>query len=203
LKKKAAVIGLDGLSWNYLDKLINNGVMPYTKALLNKAFKTELECIPPVTPPSWTSIMTGVNPGKHGIFGFFTYDKSTWKQVLTSAHHVGYPRIHEMLSMNGAKSIIFNPMPDYPIIPARNTIQISNLFFTPKPVSYPPEAYKKVFGEENPKEAKKDATCNYLNSYIHVIELYEEAVDKAINEDHTLLWINLNIPDSLFHRCPK
>ena len=127
MKKKAAVIGLDGLSWNYLDKLINNGVMPYTKALLNKAFKTELECIPPVTPPSWTSIMTGVNPGKHGIFGFFTYDKSTWKQILTSAYHVGYPRIHEMLSMNGAKSIIFNPMPDYPIIPARNTIQISNL----------------------------------------------------------------------------
>lgn len=203
MTKTVAVLGLDGLSWNYLDKLFNNGVMPYTRSLLERGFKTDLECIPPVTSPSWTSIMTGVNPGKHGIFGFFMYDKITWKQILISANHVEHPRIHEMLSMNGIKSIVFNPIPDYPLIPASNTIQISNLFFTPKPVSYPAEAYKKFFGGEDPKKYTEDLTCNYLKDYIHVIELYEEAIDKAVNEEHSLLWVNLNIPDSLFHRCPK
>ena len=26
--------------------------------------------IPPLTPPAWTSFMTGCNPGKHGIYNF-------------------------------------------------------------------------------------------------------------------------------------
>ena len=201
--KSLAVLGLDAMPWHYFNRIMESGAMPYAKALINKSFKTVLECIPPVTPPSWTSIMTGVNIGKHGIPGFFVYDRRTWSQKLISASDVKYPRIHEVLSMNGVKSIVFNPIPDYPLIPASNTIQVSNLFFTPKPVSYPQDAYSEFFGSENPKDYTNDLTCGVVEEDVRVLQVYEEAIEKAINKPHTFLWVALNIPDLLFHRCPK
>ena len=201
--KSLAVLGLDAMPWHYLNKLLNSGVMPYTKTLINRSFKTKLECIPPVTPPSWTSIMTGVNPGKHGIFGFFTYDRTTWKQVLTSANHVKHPRIHEMLSMNGVESIVFNPIPDYPLIPVSKALQVSNLFFTPKPVSQPKEIYAEFFGDEDPKNYTNEHSCEIMKDYVNALEIYEGAIEKAINTHHSFLWITLNAPDVLLHRCPK
>ncbi len=202
-EKSLAVLGLDALSWNYLYKLFDGGVMPYTKQLLQKSFKAILEAYPPVTPPSWSSIMTGVNPGKHGIFGFFHYDKETWSQRLYNAYDLKHPRLHEMLSFLGRRSIVFNPIPDYPIIPVKHSEIISNLFFTPRPISYPAEAYTKYFGRENPQKYTKNISCKSVEEYKHVLSLYEEAVCKAVDSRPPLLWVTLNIPDMFFHRCPK
>ena len=203
-ERKLAVLGLDAMPLQYFNKLMNSGIMPYTRQIVWKSITLELEAYPPVTPPSWSSIMTGVNPGKHGIFGFFHYRKPDLNQRLYTSTDLKHPRIHEMLSIIGKKSIVFNPIPDYPIIPARNAVVISNLFFTPKPLSHPADAYKKYFGSDNPLEYTKDGSCGILDSYIKVIDLYLYAIEKAVNEeDHTLLWINLNAPDILFHRCPS
>ncbi len=30
-----------------------------------------LDSVVPLTPPSWASIMSGVNPGKHGVLSFY------------------------------------------------------------------------------------------------------------------------------------
>ena len=122
---------------------------------------------------------------------------------LISASDVKHPRIYEILSMNGVKSIVFSPIPDYPLIPASNTIQVSNLFFTPKPVSYPLNAYSEFFGDENPNDYTNNLTCGVVEEYARVLQIYEESVEKVINKPHTLLWVTLNIPDLLFHRCPK
>ena len=203
-ERKLAVLGLDAMPFHYFNKLTDSGVMPYTKQLVLKSIALKLEAYPPATPPSWSSIMSGVNPGKHGIFGFFHYRKPDLNQRLYTSTDLRHPRIHEMLSMIGKKSIVFNPIPDYPVIPARNAVVISNLFFTPKPLSYPVDAYKKYFGSENPLDYTRDVSCGILDSYMRVVDLYLDAIERAVNEeDHTLLWITLNAPDILFHRCPS
>lgn len=203
MSKSLSVLGLDGMSWSYLTKLINNGVMPYTSKLIQKSFTAELTCIPPVTPPSWTSIMTGVNPGKHGIFGFFYYDRTTWEQRLYTTFDLEHPRVHEMLSMNGLKSIVFNPMPDYPLLKVRNTEAISNLFFTPKVVSQPEGIHREYFGNNDPGKIVKSASCKVLSECQKLLEIYFEAIVKALKKRYALLWVNLNIPDIIFHRCSK
>ncbi|HDI32005.1 MAG TPA: hypothetical protein ENF80_04215 [Thermofilum sp.] len=203
MSKSLSVLGLDGMSWSYLTKLISNGTMPYLSKLIQRSFTAELTCIPPVTPPSWTSIMTGVNPGKHGIFGFFYYERSTWKQRLYTTFDLEHPRVHEMLSMNGLKSIVFNPMPDYPLLRVRNAEVVSNLFFTPKVVSQPEGIYKKYFGDEDPRKIVKSVSCEALSECQRVLEIYFEAIIKALKERYMLLWINLNMPDIIFHRCPQ
>jgi predicted AlkP superfamily phosphohydrolase/phosphomutase len=61
-----------------------------------------------MTAPSWTSIVSGVNPAKHGIFDFVIHDHSTKETRLATALDVMRPRLHEILSMSGLRTVVIN-----------------------------------------------------------------------------------------------
>jgi len=205
MKKRVAVLGLDALSSDYLKKLSNAGAIPYISNIAySKGKLIALDCVPPVTSASWPSIMSGVNPGKHGIFSFFHYYSSDgqWIQKVTTANDLMHPRVHEMISIAGFRSIVFNPIPDYPIIPIPRTTVVSNLFFVDRQISYPKRAGHEFFKEwEKIIAAPLEHSCKIINKFIDVASLYLEAVEKAIKVAPDLLWINLNIPDAILHKC--
>ncbi|HXJ66825.1 MAG TPA: alkaline phosphatase family protein, partial [Actinomycetota bacterium] len=65
------VIGLDGAAWSVLQPMLEAGTMPRLASLLDRSASGTLRStFPPYTPPAWTTALTGVNPGRHGIFGF-------------------------------------------------------------------------------------------------------------------------------------
>ncbi|RLE84124.1 MAG: hypothetical protein DRJ41_03695 [Thermoprotei archaeon] len=101
-KKKVCVVGLDGVNAKVLDLM---GVKPSTIYTLKST-------IPPYTPPAWTSILTGVNPGWHGIYSFLKYRRGD--EALNTSWDVMFPRLFEMLAMNGLRSIIINAPLTYP-----------------------------------------------------------------------------------------
>lgn len=71
MKRRVFLLGLDGGSWNVFDHLFAHGIMPNFQRLCSEGVRATLEStVPPITPVAWTSLMTGVNPGKHGIFAF-------------------------------------------------------------------------------------------------------------------------------------
>lgn len=75
---KVLVIGLDGCEWNVINPLINKGLLPNIKKVLSNGVSGDLKSsIPPITPTAWSSFVTGVNPGKHGIF---SYQKKSYKE---------------------------------------------------------------------------------------------------------------------------
>ncbi len=69
-------IGLDGCTYTVLDEMIKDlpgvGVtMPFMKKIMQEGSRSKLFSTPnPLTPPAWTSIMTGRSPGHHGVFDF-------------------------------------------------------------------------------------------------------------------------------------
>ncbi|MGH8429916.1 MAG: alkaline phosphatase family protein, partial [Solimonas sp.] len=69
-------IGLDGCTFTVLDQMTRElpgeGLtMPFLKSLMEKGVRAKLRSTPnPLTPPAWTSIMTGKGPGEHGVFEF-------------------------------------------------------------------------------------------------------------------------------------
>lgn len=75
-KTRTLFIGLDGCTFTVLDELTRDrpgeGVtMPFLKSLMARGVRARLRSTPnPLTPPAWTSIMTGKNPGEHGVFEF-------------------------------------------------------------------------------------------------------------------------------------
>ncbi len=65
------LIGLDGATFTVLDALMQNGTMPFLHELTKRGTHAPLLSTPhPLTPPAWTSLMTGRTPGNHGVFDF-------------------------------------------------------------------------------------------------------------------------------------
>lgn len=82
-------IGLDGATFTVLDQLTNElpgtgVVMPYLRRFLASGARAKLRSTPnPLTPPAWTSIMTGRTPGHHGIFDFIRAEEKGGKIYFT------------------------------------------------------------------------------------------------------------------------
>lgn len=69
---RTLLIGLDGATFTILDPLMRDGVMPFLNEFVSSGLRAELtSIIPPLTPPGWTSMITGRSPGQHGVFDFF------------------------------------------------------------------------------------------------------------------------------------
>ncbi len=70
-KPRVFIIGLDSATWDLINPWIQQGLLPNLAKLVEGGASGRLQsAIPPLTPPAWTSFMTGKNPGKHGIFHF-------------------------------------------------------------------------------------------------------------------------------------
>ncbi len=69
--QRTLLIGLDGATFKVLDPLISQGQLPHLAALMARGVRAELLSTPhPLTPPAWTTLITGRLPGNHGIFDF-------------------------------------------------------------------------------------------------------------------------------------
>jgi predicted AlkP superfamily phosphohydrolase/phosphomutase len=63
---------------------------------------------------AWSSMMTGVNPGKHNIFGFIDRDPATYKQFIPTSRNMKARTLWEMLSEAGKRVIVVNVPVTYP-----------------------------------------------------------------------------------------
>lgn len=113
-KKKLIVIGLDSATLKILLPLVKDDILPTFKKLLDKGVYGILEStIPPITPCAWETAMTGVNPGKHNIFDFFSYTPDYGVEVLTSSDRSSLA-IWDFLGFAKKKTIVFNYPMGYP-----------------------------------------------------------------------------------------
>jgi len=86
------VIGIDGGEWDVIEPLIEDGHLPNLSGLIESGVCGDLESItPPVSPPAWTSIQTGTNPGKHGIFDFTTFDAEYKRRSINASDRQAAP----------------------------------------------------------------------------------------------------------------
>jgi predicted AlkP superfamily phosphohydrolase/phosphomutase len=66
------LIGVDGATFTVLDPYIERGVTPFLGELVERGTRAPLRSVvPALTPPAWTSLVTGKRPGNHGVFDFF------------------------------------------------------------------------------------------------------------------------------------
>lgn len=74
-KPRLLLIGIDGADFGITDWLLKRGDLPnLAKLAAGGAWGPLRSTVPPVTPAAWTTLMTGKNPGKHGVFDFAPMD---------------------------------------------------------------------------------------------------------------------------------
>ncbi|MDY6862246.1 MAG: alkaline phosphatase family protein [Thermodesulfobacteriota bacterium] len=109
-KNSTILIGLDGATFSILDPLMKAGKMPCLSEFASSGVRTELaSTIPPITPPAWTSIMTGKGPGNHGIFDFFRPESPGSHFLrLVNSKQITCETIWSLLTRQGFQSTCLN-----------------------------------------------------------------------------------------------
>lgn len=198
---KVAVIGLDGMSWDILEKLFSWKVMPNLQRIAMHSLKGVLRStIPPESGPAWTSIATGVNPGKHGIFSFTKPTKDYDDTVIMSSRDVKYLRVHEMTALQGLKSICVNQLFTYPIKKIPGSLIITDwlspeIKFSPEIKQYAKNYRGPTLGQSLPLIMK-----NWETEYTDVSSRVDTINTMLQKVDWNLFWAIYSEPDHLFHR---
>ena len=147
-KIKVLIVGLDGATFDLIKPWISEGKLPNLAQLMKEGVSGRLASIlPPITPPAWTSFMTGKNPGKHRIFHFMEAEPGSYSLRYVNASSRCAKTIWKMLSdagfSVGTMNIPFTYPPEH-----LNGFQISGMD-TPSEKSafvYPPEMRDELEG---------------------------------------------------------
>ena len=143
---KLVVIGLDAATWTLIKPWMAEGGMPNLAKLMQAGVSGPLQSVlPPITPPAWTSFMTGKNPGKHGIFNFTETERNGYAMKYSNATSRRAPTLWKLLNDAGFSVGTMNIPFTYP--PEKlNGFQISGMG-TPSdesPFVHPPELQEEL-----------------------------------------------------------
>ena len=145
---KLLIVGLDAATLDLVNPWVGEGKLPNLAQLVKEGVSGRLASIlPPITPPAWTSFMTGKNPGKHRIFHFMEAEPGSYSLRYVNASSRCAKTIWKMLSdagfTVGTMNIPFTYPPEH-----LNGFQISGMD-TPSEKSafiYPPEIRDELEG---------------------------------------------------------
>ncbi|MEW5693779.1 MAG: alkaline phosphatase family protein [Candidatus Hydrogenedentota bacterium] len=173
-RKKVFLLGMDGVPLELIQPWLDSGEMPTLKQIQEQSrYGTIVSCIPPSTSAAFASIMTGKNPGKHGIYDFFAKKDVSYDFGINTFSDIKAETVWHILSRHGKKVNILNLPFTYPIKPVNGCI-ISGLI-TPhgaKDYCYP-------------EGLLDELSLNVGDYYLHLDEKYEKGnVHKFIDEQN-------------------
>lgn len=114
-KKRVVVIGLDGVPFTYIRRLLPTGELPNFRAIVDEGALVQMDTtLPNVSSVAWASFMTGQNPGKHNIYGFVDRQPGSLKTFIPTARNLRSPMLWEILSAAGKRVFAMNVPVTYP-----------------------------------------------------------------------------------------
>src|SRR5947207_11505709 len=110
--KKLLILGLDALPWRILEPVMEAGAAPRLKQLYERGCSGILRStIPHQTPAAWTTFMTGVQPGTHGIVNWQHYDAKKNQLTLNNVERYAGKTIYERFTAAGLKvGVVMQPL---------------------------------------------------------------------------------------------
>jgi predicted AlkP superfamily phosphohydrolase/phosphomutase len=145
---RTLVIGLDGAAPTLIEKWADEGRLPHLAALMQRGVYGELRSVMPVlSSAAWVSMMTGMNPGKHGIYDFVQRDLTTLaRHSVRGGAQLTVPTLWRLLSRAGQRVGVVNVPMTYPP-EVVNGVMVSGLG-TPdyRPFTYPPDLETELRG---------------------------------------------------------
>jgi predicted AlkP superfamily phosphohydrolase/phosphomutase len=110
VNERVVLIGLDGGEPALLEPLLVD--LPHLRRLRDEGAWGRLRStVPPLSPPAWATLMTGLNPGKHGVFDFYHMPLrargSYVRRLITSAQWRA-PALWDRLAAHGLRAGFVN-----------------------------------------------------------------------------------------------
>ena len=120
---KACVVGLDGVPFSMITRFMDEGVMPNMRSIVERGRIVDMTVVlPEISSVSWSSFMTGKNPGEHGIFGFTDLHQGTYKMSFPSFGDLKTDTIWDRIGAAGMRSVVINQPATYPARPIHGAL---------------------------------------------------------------------------------
>lgn len=181
------IMGLDAASFDLLGPWMEEGQLPNIKRIVdNGASGTMNSVIQPLSPAAWSSMITGVNPGKHGI-----YD---WKldERYVNSQDIKAPKLWDYLEEEGKDLGLMNMPITYPPVEVPGYMVTGILTpSTNKEFTYPPELKNKILENVGDYRIAED-------------EVYIEGKEELLlNDYHNILENKISVINYLFSQHHK
>ena len=183
---KTIIIGLDGVPFGMIRDFTETGVMPHTAELISQGiFRVMRSSVPEVSSVAWSSMITGKDPGQHGIFGFI--------DLCPDSYKMRFPNYNDLKALPfwdlwEGKSVIINVPSTYPVR-QMNGVLISGFVS----IDFEKSVYPKFLV---PHLKRLDYRLDVDSQKAHgSIGLFLEDLDKTLNariEAYRHLWNSCN-----------
>ncbi len=108
-QNKLFVLSLDGVSHSFARRAASQGIMPNLGRLFNQGVLVPMDSVlPTVSTVAWATYMTGVNPGKHGIYGLVDRHPNPFATLIPTSADIKAPTLWEILGRAGKKVGVIN-----------------------------------------------------------------------------------------------
>lgn len=173
---KVVVVGLDGGTLDVAGRLLRHGELPHLGNLRRTGVEGGLtSTIPFITPTAFASFMTGVNPGRHGIFDFKRdVHNPDDAAPLVNYTHIRTKTIWELLAEHGKRSLLVSVPFTYPPLPFDGVaVSVGNMTEGRLAV-YPPELTEDVLAHIG----------GYDEAFVRVMREPEERPTEALGDHY-------------------
>jgi predicted AlkP superfamily phosphohydrolase/phosphomutase len=174
------MIGLDGVTFDVINPLIEEGLLPNLAGLIVKGASGRiLSTIPPISGPSWISLATGMKPEKTSIYDF-TYRKGEDYDLknISSIDYVGRS-IWDYLSKAGKKVGVMNYPMCFPPYEVNGFFSVGLGTPEDKDFTFPGELKKEL---ETIAGGEYERTVDYHKPCYEDAELYLKDVQRVLNK---------------------
>jgi predicted AlkP superfamily phosphohydrolase/phosphomutase len=142
-KPKVFILGLDGVPCSLLQRFVQEGIMPNLSRVIETGTLLDMDAsLPEVSSTSWATFMTGVNPARHGIYGFMDLEPGSYRFYFPNFHHIKSNTFWDILGREGKRSIVLNIPSTYPAKPLNGILTAGFVAIDLQKATYPQSAYE-------------------------------------------------------------
>lgn len=202
---KTVVFGLDGACFGLIEPWLDADALPTLAGLIEAGDSSALEsCVPATTPPAWTSLTTGVNPGKHGVFGFYQRTPGSYDLPPVTDRSVSARRLWDYTSTTGLTSLVVNVPVTHPARETEGAL-VPGYLAPDQPVTHPRSILAELGIEDYrvyaPSEADDVPDEQLLSEWLALTDSRQDAalaLMDAYNWD--LLFVEFQKTDGAVHK---
>jgi predicted AlkP superfamily phosphohydrolase/phosphomutase len=207
--RKVIVLGFDGLDYDVTKTMIESGRLPgLARLAANGGFTPLGTTIPPQSPVAWSTFITGLDPGGHGIFDFVHRDPATMVPYLSTTRTEPGSRVlplgrWQLPLSSGRVELLRGGQPFWEVLEARGVATT----IIRMPVNYPPseKATRELSGMGTPDLRGTYGTFSYYTSepFAFRDQALSGGVTFPVKVLNGVVHAQLEGPDNPFLRHPQ
>jgi predicted AlkP superfamily phosphohydrolase/phosphomutase len=202
-RHKTVVFGLDGACFDLIEPWL--GSLSTLTDIAERGGRTPLKsCVPATTPPAWTTLTTGVEPGKHGVFSFYSRHRESYETTPVSDRDVHARRLWDYTTDAGLTSLVVNVPVTHP--PRQIDGALVPGYTAPdQPETYP-ESVLEDLGHDNyrvyaPSESESVPDDQLLDEWLSLTRSRSSLTTSLMQAyDWDLLFLEFQKTDGAVHR---